>query len=447
MTFSLRLTTWEMEEYALRFTRLILFVLLLLLIPSALFAAPTAVMTVPAEGDHFYWFTYKGVDNAPITTAPRRFKDKTVTLEFPLVKDAVAQSTLYVYDAKTGNEAVYPVKAKSADSTKIDLKSADFSSVRRLGVAVSSSANQEKAAAAVVVLQSGRISQTQVVDPTSSGTVYFTDVPTGAAKVTVSYGAGKSSTQDIDVPLDRQDTVPVIQVPVVGDIETIQPAQTSTEEGASPRSGAGGTSSREVAPTPRGSGYSYGTAFFGLILLAGLIWAAYRVLMNKGVAVKSLLKRAGIDLPEEKRQTSAASAPQQIVVDPSVCPFCGGKKDPITGGCACSVAPGASASSPMPGIVTEPRLVASAGPYAGSIYALGSGTVSIGRDESNVIAFPLDTAVSRRHSRIENTGAGFTVYDEGSSNGTFVNGMKVTDRALRPGDEIQVGGTRLRFEA
>ena len=432
----------------MRFTHLIVFAMLFVFVQTALFAAPTAVLNVPSEGDHFYWFTYKGIDGTSITTAPRRFKDKSAVVELPLVKDAVVPSTLFIYDFKTGNEAIYPIKAKTADSTKIDLKSSDFNTIRRIGIVVSSSEKKEKAAAAVVVLQSGTLKQTQVIDPSSDGIAYFNDIPSGTAKITVNYGAGKTSSQDIDIQLDRQDAIPMIEVPIVGDIETIQ---TSNEPANDSKSSSDRTvrssSSRESLPEQKSSGFGFGTALFGLILLAGLIYLAYRFISGKGAAVKTLLKQAGIDIPEEKQQTPVTNTPQQIVVDPSVCPFCGGKKDPVTGSCACSVTAGGSASVPSFSAGMEPRLVANAGAYSGSIFALGSGTSIIGRDESNTIALPLDNTVSRRHSRIENAGGSYTVYDEGSSNGTFVNGVKITERVLHSGDEIQVGSTRLRFEA
>ncbi|MHB1457554.1 MAG: FHA domain-containing protein [Armatimonadota bacterium] len=432
----------------MRFIHMIVFAILLVFIQTSILAAPTAVLNVPAEGDHFYWFTYKGIDGASITTAPRRFKDKSTVAELPIVKDAVVSSTLFVYDFKTGNEAIFPIKAKTADSTKIDIKGSDFSNIRRIGIVISSSEKKERAAAAVVILQTGTLKQTQVVDPSSAGIAYFNDIPSGTAKIAVNYGAGKTSTQDIEITLDRQDAIPMIEVPVVGDIETIQAAAESTTEttpatGGSIRAG----SPQKSLPEPRSSATGFGTALFGLILLAGLVYLAYRFFINKGVAVKSLLKQAGIDIPEEKSQTPIENAPQQVVVDPSVCPFCGGKKDPVTGACACSVTPGGSVGVPQAGAGTEPRLVANAGAYTGSIFILGSGTVIIGRDESNTIALPLDSAVSRRHSRIENVGGAYTIYDEGSSNGTFVNGAKITERSLHSGDEIQVGSTRLRFDA
>jgi pSer/pThr/pTyr-binding forkhead associated (FHA) protein len=59
----------------------------------------------------------------------------------------------------------------------------------------------------------------------------------------------------------------------------------------------------------------------------------------------------------------------------------------------------------------------------------------------------MDSTVSRRHAVIALDGGGHVIRDQGSSNGTFVNGARVAEAPLRPGDEVSIGGTRFRFEA
>ncbi len=55
-----------------------------------------------------------------------------------------------------------------------------------------------------------------------------------------------------------------------------------------------------------------------------------------------------------------------------------------------------------------------------------------------------DPEVSRRHARIESHNGVVYVEDLGSSNGTFLNGRRVTEAIeVREGDEIDVGTTRL----
>ena len=405
-----------------------------LVLPFAALAAPTAAITVPAAGDHYYWFSYADVAGKQVTTTPRSFKDKKTTADLPLVKDAVPKCKLFVLDAKTGNEAVVPIEGKPGESFKFTLKSSGFDRVRRTEILVTAASSGLPAAAAVVKLEDAEKNvQTQMLDPSSKGVLQFSDVALGTAKVAVLYGDGKSASQDIEIPLDREEAVPRLEMPVAGEIDTVQPA--AKEEGAR----AGKPSGEAEARRP-GMGINFPMAIVGLALIVAILYAASALMRSRGAGFRQLLKRFGVELPEEP-QAAAPSQPAQQV-DPSICPFCGGKKDPATGKCACSV--GAAAGAPAAS--SGPRLIATQGAYVGSIYQLEAGTVTIGREESNTVAFPQDNTVSRKHARIAGDGGWFTIHDEGSSNGTFVNGARVAEKVLQPGDEIQIGNTKLRFE-
>ena len=79
------------------------------------------------------------------------------------------------------------------------------------------------------------------------------------------------------------------------------------------------------------------------------------------------------------------------------------------------------------------------------LVALERERLTIGRDEANDVVLD-DQTVSRVHAVFEQYGTAWVVRDVGSANGTFVNGDRVAaDRALRPGDEMAVGSTRLVF--
>jgi FHA domain-containing protein len=59
----------------------------------------------------------------------------------------------------------------------------------------------------------------------------------------------------------------------------------------------------------------------------------------------------------------------------------------------------------------------------------------------------LNSAPPTRHARVAPRCDGVWVEDLGSTNGTYVNGMKLTrPRRLEPGDVVRVGETELRFE-
>ncbi len=91
------------------------------------------------------------------------------------------------------------------------------------------------------------------------------------------------------------------------------------------------------------------------------------------------------------------------------------------------------------------KLVVVAGPHSGQSFALQAGLV-FGRDPGNSAALPADTKASRRHAQLVADGGGVALEDMGSTNGTFVNGQRITKVALAPGDQIVIGSTTLRVE-
>jgi pSer/pThr/pTyr-binding forkhead associated (FHA) protein len=74
-------------------------------------------------------------------------------------------------------------------------------------------------------------------------------------------------------------------------------------------------------------------------------------------------------------------------------------------------------------------------------YAIGT-MATIGRLADNTIVID-SPAVSSHHASIVNDGGLLTVEDLQSTNGTFVNGVRVSRRILKDGDVLQVGAHRL----
>jgi len=69
--------------------------------------------------------------------------------------------------------------------------------------------------------------------------------------------------------------------------------------------------------------------------------------------------------------------------------------------------------------------------------------LTIGRDSSRSELVVLDRSVSRLHCIVRNEGGEMSVTDAGSSNGTFVNGKKITRAILNSDDEVRIGSTRI----
>ncbi|MDG4762966.1 DUF3662 and FHA domain-containing protein [Solwaraspora sp. WMMD406] len=80
----------------------------------------------------------------------------------------------------------------------------------------------------------------------------------------------------------------------------------------------------------------------------------------------------------------------------------------------------------------------------GRTYPLQMGSTVIGRGDQANLRLP-DVGISRRHARLDFDGAQVVLTDLGSTNGTMVNGQRVSAVALNPGDMIQLGTTTLTF--
>lgn len=96
------------------------------------------------------------------------------------------------------------------------------------------------------------------------------------------------------------------------------------------------------------------------------------------------------------------------------------------------------------GMVSVFTLVALDGPLMGQRFPV-NGPVEIGREGAG-IRMPQDGNASRRHAAVSPGMGGVAVQDLGSTNGTFVNGQRVSQANAGPGDMIKVGSTTFRVE-
>ncbi len=93
-------------------------------------------------------------------------------------------------------------------------------------------------------------------------------------------------------------------------------------------------------------------------------------------------------------------------------------------------------------IVVESRVLGE-----GDADTIESTALSVGRAADNDHNIHGDDYVSAHHARFEPRRDGVDLKDAGSTNGTFVNGIRLTsDRRLAPGDSVKIGETEMRFE-
>ena len=91
-----------------------------------------------------------------------------------------------------------------------------------------------------------------------------------------------------------------------------------------------------------------------------------------------------------------------------------------------------------------PKVIITDGPGAGEEYPIERAVIA-GRLPSNGIPLK-DKKSSREHAKIYKQGQDYAIVDLNSSNGTEVNGQRVTKRVLKDGDEIVIGTDTMRYE-
>ena len=91
------------------------------------------------------------------------------------------------------------------------------------------------------------------------------------------------------------------------------------------------------------------------------------------------------------------------------------------------------------------RLEIKNGPLAGRKISVAAGqTVTVGRTHRSNFPISHDTFLSGVHFALECDGTVCRLLDKQSANGTFVNGTRVTEVALRDGDDVAAGSTKFK---
>jgi pSer/pThr/pTyr-binding forkhead associated (FHA) protein len=103
-----------------------------------------------------------------------------------------------------------------------------------------------------------------------------------------------------------------------------------------------------------------------------------------------------------------------------------------------------AADAPEIAVEGPALVVRSGGGRAGEHFVPNGPRTVIGRSPDCDV-FLDDVTVSRRHAVLVEEGGRFSIEDQGSLNGTFVNHARVDRIELENGDEVQIGKYRLTF--
>ncbi|HZT42250.1 MAG TPA: FHA domain-containing protein [Chthonomonadaceae bacterium] len=398
--------------------------------------APTMQIKKEAPGDFFYHFLGVGnVSSAPAPLPASTGSDNVVALALPPdIKPHNAQ--LEIIDLGKGNVARLPVTTKGVTSVTAD----SFQYVQTLSVPVQSG-GKGVYGALVTVTDGKTLHDSHLLTQADNGVARFEDVPiTAPVTVTVLYGAhpSKSMTQTLTLnhPADGYHWQTMdVDWP---DAMTISPPPAAARTEPMPVSG---------SPSEPASGSAanwVANMIISLLCVAALAYGIYWAYTTG--RIKGLLDNLGI--PQQPAPAGGPSAPNPFAKPekPPIQSITEGTADPLIAGVGAG--PGVSAAPVVAG--SGPRLVGTMGTYSGNVFPLNGAGVDIGREPGNSIALPQDSNVSRRHATLQGSGGQYAIIDHNSSNGTFVNGVRIpseTPQPLRPGDEVQIGMTRFRFEA
>src|SRR2546423_13519183 len=91
------------------------------------------------------------------------------------------------------------------------------------------------------------------------------------------------------------------------------------------------------------------------------------------------------------------------------------------------------------------RLVLLSEGLTGRTFDLKVEKTTVGRVEDNTFQIP-ETSISSHHAEILLRGSDIVVKDLNSTNGTFINGEKVTEAVLKPGQILRLGMIEMRLE-
>ncbi len=378
---------------------------------------------LPSGGEYEVWAD-SAIPGGPPTSSTKSDK---ATIDLPL---PVTAKKVFAWDHKSGNMI-------SADAKSVGggwgLTAGSLTEVALVKVHVE---HEGKAvAAAQVELDDSIRVQTQLLDPSSKGDVTFFDVKPGNLKIAVKFKSGGKMAdpvkQEFELKLDRADPVPSFTVSIPGDVETVGGSAATPAVSAKPSApAAGAPAPEEKSASPFGSIITF---LFGLALVGGLIYFALMYSKKNPELVQSKLEQMGVQIPKAPDDPLGDPGPMPMPIKP-VAP----QKIDLGGAAADLMTPVASST-----VITQPRLLST----SGDSLPLDEGELLVGRDLGLGLSLAGESTVSRQHAKLVRSGNEVKVVDLGSTNGTFVNGAKVTGEShLRPGDEVRFGAVQFRFE-
>lgn len=387
-------------------------------------------LSFPSSGPYRVWTSPPGASSIPADAEIVRSKE--TVLPFALIG---MRDSMYVLDESTWNLAR---KSMRDVEGAWDLKAADFNLIGQVKIRVES--RGEPIAAATVTLEGSTGTQTQIIDPGSNGEATFLAVTPGEIKIGVQY---RSADQTVgperviyEAPLERDKLIPTFVYSVSEPAETVRAGsgQPESEAQDSDRSGPGNAATNQGGANPFGK---FIINLLGLAIGVAIIYGIYKFVKSRPEDVAAQIKKLGISVPDPNADQGGDPGP---VTAPVM------KPEPPKPILLDDAAPTPIGASPMgaPAAPGAPRLSSNTGLQI----SLQDGSTVVGREPGLGVSLPGENGVSRRHAEFRRTATGISVMDLGSTNGTYVNGVRIQgETALKVGDTVQFGTVQFRVES
>lgn len=339
-------------------------------------------------------------------------------------------AAVYVHDKRTGNVAVQPV-GQIVKTGLWKVTSKDETRVYSLKFHLSSQSRPVKNA--LLRAKTKQEERTVLVDAADKGGAEVRNILAGQVEITVDYkvgreakttapqifeaklGAGPAKVKTIDIQSD----VPTIEDPK--DIpDTNSNSESQTHEKVAP--------DVPQAPNPL---VSLLNVLIGLGVVAAVGFGIYSWAKKNPKQLDDGLKKLGLG-EQDPAPLDTPLVPQQPQ-----------PLKQIDLGAQAAYVPDVPTVVNSSMAIPNPRLVQS----DGKVHLLSDGANAVGREAGLSVSCVGESSVSRHHATLTVSGSEITVSDEGSTNGTYVNGQKVSGPVnLRQGDVVQFGAAQFTVE-
>jgi len=397
----------------------------LLFAATALLAqdAKTVKIEFAGEGERLVWIQAKGEEFRVAETVT----GKAFELELPVDTKG---KFVYVSETGTGDVALRSLEEVMKVGSWM-VKPEDATMAFTVVFVVRH--EDKHVSTAVVHMKTQDGERESLLTPASTGLVAFHLVPFGDVEVTVDYkSAGQDkhlAAQTFEVRAGMK-SVDYFVLNITDVVETVAPPAEEQKQEAGAGTKKETTEKKEEAPRTNWFATLLNMVI-GLAVIGGIAYAVWRYVKANPDETADAFKKAGVAMPGADpggpaQTPKQAGPPQQIILTDA-------DQTPADTSFVATAAPA----------VKNPRLVKA----DGSVYIVMDGEQAVGREEGSGLALAGESSVSRTHAKLTRTGDAVTIEDAGSTNGTFVNGQRLSGpQALSHGDSVQFGAVQVRYE-